>query len=255
LEEPEPTEEFLANSPQGPWIAEIPLHCVIEAWKISRSNGLSEPKEQSARESLPEERPQPTNVPLTEEQLQAAHVTALAPLNGPIYLASYDPAWPRLFEREAERVRAALGERVLLLEHVGSTSVPGLTAKPRIDMLVVVADSSDEAAYIPTMEAAGYVLHIREPEWHQHRLFKGPDTDINLHVLSRGCSEIERMLLFRDWLRTYSADRQLYEQTKRELASRTWKYTQNYADAKAPVVEEILARARAGSKDEAQAHN
>ncbi|HEY7356505.1 MAG TPA: GrpB family protein [Ktedonobacterales bacterium] len=182
--------------------------------------------------------------PLTEEQLRAVQVGELVPLNGPIQLADYDPAWPGLFEREAGRVRDALGQRVLLLEHVGSTSVPGLAAKPRIDMLLVLADSSDEPAYVPPLEAAGYVLSIREPDWYQHRLFKGPDMALNLHVFSAGCSEIERMLLFRNWLRAHPDDRQLYERTKRELARREWKYTQNYADAKTAVVEEILARAR-----------
>ena len=96
---------------------------------------------------------------------------------------------------------------------------------------------------MPALEAAGYVLHIREPEWHQHRLFKGPDTNINLHVYSFGCPEIDKMLMFRDWLRTNDADRQLYERTKRELATKTWKYVQNYADAKTSVVEEMVARA------------
>src|SRR6185437_16090252 len=151
------------------------------------------------------------------------------PLNGQIQLVDYDPAWPRLFEREAARVRATLGDRVLALEHVGSTSVPGLAAKPRIDMLLVVADSADEPAYVPALEAAGYVLRIREPDWYEHRMFNGPETDLNLHVLSQGCPEIGRMLLFRNWLRRHDDDRQLYERTKRELAQRDWKYTQNYA--------------------------
>jgi GrpB-like predicted nucleotidyltransferase (UPF0157 family) len=161
-----------------------------------------------------------------------------------IILVECDPAWPGLFAREAARVRAVLGERARLLEHVGSTSVPGLIAKPIVDMLLAVPDSSDEAAYVPPMHAAGYVLHIREPEWFQHRLFKGPDTDINLHVFSEGCPEIERMLLFRDWLRSNAEARERYAATKRELAQRTWKYTQNYADAKTTVVEEIMAQAR-----------
>jgi len=91
------------------------------------------------------------------------------------------------------------------------------------------------------------VLRIREPDWHQHRLFKGPDTDINLHVFSLGCPEIDRLLIFRDWLRNNDADRGFYERSKRELAKRTWKYVQNYADAKTSVVEEILARARAAN--------
>jgi len=93
------------------------------------------------------------------------------------------------------------------------------------------------------MEAAGYVLRVREPDWYEHRLFKGPDTDVNVHVFPAGCPEIDRMLLFRDHLRANESDRLLYEETKRELAQRTWKYTQHYADAKSAVVEEILSRA------------
>ena len=190
--------------------------------------------------------------PSTEEQIRAAHVGELTPLVGPILIVDYDPEWPRLFEREAERIQAALGERVLLIEHVGSTSVPGLAAKPRIDVLLLVTDSADEPAYVPALEAAAYVLRIREPDWYEHRMFNGLDTDINLHVFSPGCPEIDRMLLFRDWLRSNASDRRLYERTKRELARKDWRYTQNYADAKTAVVEEILARARGNVEEEAR---
>jgi GrpB-like predicted nucleotidyltransferase (UPF0157 family) len=181
--------------------------------------------------------------PLTEEQIQAAWVGEPTVHDAPIELAEYDPSWPELFRREEERIRAALGERVVQLEHVGSTAVPGLAAKPVIDMCLVVADSSDEEAYVPALQAAGYVLRIREPEWYEHRVFKGPDTNVNLHVYSEGCPEIERYLLLRDRLRSNDADRELYERTKRELAQREWKYVQNYADAKTALVEEIIARA------------
>lgn len=181
----------------------------------------------------------------TEEQIQAVRLGGAKPLpGGRIILVEYDPAWPELFEREAARVRTLLGDAVRRLEHVGSTSVPGLVAKPIIDMLLAVPDSVDEAAYVPPLERAGYVLRIREPDWHQHRLLKGPDTDINLHVFSDGCPEIERMLTFRDWLRANPAARELYASTKRQLAQRSWKYTQNYADAKTSVVEQIIAQAR-----------
>lgn len=182
--------------------------------------------------------------PLTEAEIRAATVGELTPLAGPIEIAEYDPEWPRLFEREAARIRSALDDRVLTVEHVGSTSVPGLAAKPRIDILLVVLDSTDEPAYVPPLEAAGYVLRIREPDWYEHRVFKGPDTDVNLHVFSPGCPEIDRMLLFRDHLRRDATDRRLYEQTKRDLARRQWTYTQNYADAKTGVVEGIIARAK-----------
>jgi len=184
-------------------------------------------------------------MPMSEDELRATTIGELKPLDAPIELVDYDPEWPRLFEREAERVRSALGSRVLQLEHAGSTSVPGLIAKPRIDMILVVADSADEPAYVVPLEAAGYVLRIREPDWFEHRLLRGPDTDINLHVFSAGCPEIDRMLLFRDHLRTDEADRELYARRKRELAGQEWKYVQNYADAKTAVVEEILARAAA----------
>lgn len=180
----------------------------------------------------------------TEEQIRAATVGEPSrPVGGRIQLAEYDPAWPALFAREAERIRSVLGALVVRLEHTGSTSVPGLAAKPIIDLTLEVPDSSDEAAYVPPMEAAGYVLRIREPDWHEHRLFKGPDTNINLHVFSAGSTETERMVRFRDWLRANESDRLLYERTKRELAARDWEFVQNYADAKTDVVDEIMARA------------
>ncbi len=185
--------------------------------------------------------------PLTDEQIRKATIGEPRRQDGPIRLAEYDPAWPQQYAREAERIRAALGDRALRIEHTGSTSVPGLIAKPIIDMLLVVANSADEPSYVPALEARGYVLRIREPDWHEHRLFKGPDININLHVLSEGSAEVQRVLRFRDWLRTHPDDRDLYAQTKRALASRNWKYVQNYADAKSEVVEAILVRAMGSS--------
>ena len=167
----------------------------------------------------------------------------LEPPAAPVRVVDYDPAWPEVFRAEAARIRGALGERALLLEHAGSTSVPGLAAKPVIDIVLAVADSSAEAAYASALETAGYRLRIREPEWHEHRLFQGREDRVNLHVFPEGCPEIGRMLRFRDWLRSNAADRDLYARTKRELAQRDWKSVQEYADAKADVVAEILARA------------
>ena len=180
---------------------------------------------------------------MTEGQIREATIGDRRPLGGPIEIVESDPRWPRLFEREAARIKAALVDRLLGLEHVGSTAVPGLAAKPRIDMLLVVADSADEDAYVPALQSAGYSLRIRERNWYEHRVLNGPDTEVNLHVFSSGCPEIDRMLLFRDRLRSNAADRELYQQTKRELAQRSWRYVQSYADAKTAVVEEILARA------------
>jgi GrpB-like predicted nucleotidyltransferase (UPF0157 family) len=182
---------------------------------------------------------------MREDQIRAVTIGELQPLSAPIHIAEYDPDWPERFRREADTIRRVLGDRVLQLEHVGSTSVPELPAKPIIDMLLVLANSADEPAYVPAMEAAGFVLRIREPDWNEHRLFKGPDSNINLHVFSSGCPEIGRMLAFRDWLRVNASDRDLYARTKLELAQKNWKYVQNYADAKSAVVEQIITRALA----------
>lgn len=165
-----------------------------------------------------------------------------------IHLADYDPLWPHLFEREAAKIRAALGDGALRVEHCGSTSVPQLAAKPIIDIVLEVADSTEEDTYVSPLQAAGYRLHRREPDWHDHRLFKGPDTAVNLHVFSSGCPEIDRMLAFRDWLRENPSDRELYEQAKRTLALKEWDITQDYADAKTAIVEEILGRATGRSR-------
>lgn len=155
----------------------------------------------------------------------------------------YNPLWPEVFRIEANRIRTLLGWRALQIEHTGSTSVAGLAAKPIIDVLLVVADSSDEPAYAPILERAGYSLRIREPNWYEHRMFNGPAADINLHVFSSGCPEVNRILSFRDWLRNNAADRDLYERTKRNLAEKEWADVQDYADAKTAVIQGILARA------------
>jgi GrpB-like predicted nucleotidyltransferase (UPF0157 family) len=189
---------------------------------------------------------EPGRAPMTEQELRAAWVGEPPRLTGKIQVVDYDPEWPRLFQREAHRLNEVVGERVVQLEHIGSTSVPRLAAKPIIDILLIVPDSSDEPSYVPDLEAAGYVLVIRGPEWHQHRCFKGPDTNINLHVYSPGCPEIERYLSFRDRLRRHPEERANYQRVKRELSERDWTHVQQYADAKTEVVEAIIARAQAG---------
>jgi len=185
----------------------------------------------------------PEDVAAYDRELARVTIGGPQPLAGRIELAEYDPAWPALYAREERRLRSLLGERAVRVEHVGSTAVPGLRAKPIVDVALEVPDSADEAAYVPDLEAAGYALRIREPEWLEHRLVKGPDTNVNVHVFSAGCDEVERMLRFRDRLRADAADRERYAQAKRELAAREWRYVQQYADAKSGVVADILARA------------
>src|SRR5919112_1389760 len=121
--------------------------------------------------------------------------------SGPIHLASSDPTWPQQYAAVASRIREALGPVAIVVEHVGSTSVPGLAAKPILDVLLLVPDPTDEAAYVPPLEAAGFLLHVREPDWHQHRFLRAHDPEVQVHVFAAGSSEAERMLLFRDRLR------------------------------------------------------
>jgi GrpB-like predicted nucleotidyltransferase (UPF0157 family) len=180
----------------------------------------------------------------TDRDLTRVTVGDVRPLDGPVTLVDYDPAWPARYAALAHAIRRRLGDAVVLVEHVGSTSVPGLVAKPVIDIVLAVADSADEDAYVAALEAEGYVLRIREPHWYEHRMLKGGGTDVNLHVFSAGCPEIDRMLLFRDLLRADPAERDRYAAVKRRLAALRWRHVQNYADAKTAVVEEILSRAR-----------
>jgi len=188
-------------------------------------------------------RPDPTDAEWYKRELARVTVGGARPLAAPIEIRDHDPEWPRRYELEEARIRAALGERAIRIEHVGSTSVPGLPAKPIVDIALEVPGSADEPAYVPPLEAAGYVLRIREPEWLEHRLLKSQDDGVNLHVFSAGCPEVDRMVLFRDHLRADAADREHYAAAKRELAARDWKYMQQYADAKTAVVSEIMSRA------------
>ena len=174
-----------------------------------------------------------------------------ARLDSRVHLAEPDPTWPATGTRLVSGICEALGAAALVVEHAGSTSVPDLPAKPVIDLLLGVADPADEDAYVPALEGAGYRLELREPDWHEHRLLKpGPDVvghdEVNLHVFAVGSEEIDRMLAFRDHLRTDRRDRELYRDTKQELASRTWAFIQDYADAKSDVVADIMSRASTG---------
>jgi GrpB-like predicted nucleotidyltransferase (UPF0157 family) len=165
-----------------------------------------------------------------------------------IRIVDYDPEWPSKFERHARIITGAIGPLIVRIEHIGSTSVPGLAAKPIVDILVVVPDSANEAAYFPQLEAAGYVLRVREPDWNQHRMFRTLDRDVHVHIYSAGCPEIQRNLTFRNRLRSSAGDRRRYEQIKRELAAQDWPDMNAYALAKSEVIETIIAAAQAAGE-------
>ena len=156
-----------------------------------------------------------------------------------IVIVEYDPAWAELYATERARVAAALAQTAQRIEHVGSTSVPGLAAKPIVDVLVVVPDIDDEAAFLRELEEAGYVLRVREPG---HRMVRTPALDVHVHLLGAGDPEIDRMLRFRDRLRASDALRDAYAALKRELSARDWDDMNEYAEAKGPFIERALAR-------------
>ena len=165
------------------------------------------------------------------------------PPESPIDIVDADPTWPAQYDRLANRIHRALGDRVLALEHIGSTSVPDLAAKPVIDIDLTVNDASDESAYVPPLEAAGFVLTIREPRWHQHRLMVATSPRANLHVWSPDSPEAIRHAMFRDWLRDHPDDRRRYADAKRAAAQASnadRETVMEYNLRKQPVVRDIL---------------
>jgi GrpB-like predicted nucleotidyltransferase (UPF0157 family) len=173
-------------------------------------------------------------------------VTDVEIVGGPEALAvglhDHDTTWADVFATHRARITAALAAQAVQVEHIGSTSVPGLAAKPIVDLVVVVPDVTDEPAYLDALLDAGYVLRVREPG---HRLVRTPERDVHVHVYGRGAPAVEDYLLLRDRLRSDADDRALYERTKRELIARRWDDTNDYADAKTAVITAIRERARA----------
>ncbi|MEX2170774.1 MAG: GrpB family protein [Pirellulales bacterium] len=163
--------------------------------------------------------------------------------NWEIVIVDYDSAWPSMYERHAGIIVDALGATLLRIEHIGSTSVPGLAAKPIIDILAVVPDSANEPSYLPKLEAAGYFLRVREPDFFEHRMLRTVARDVHIHVYSPQTPEIPRYLKFRDRLRTDVENRLRYEAVKRRLAKRSWKDMNEYAQAKSEIIERILQAA------------
>jgi GrpB-like predicted nucleotidyltransferase (UPF0157 family) len=184
-------------------------------------------------------------------------VTTVEIVGGPeavhVGLEPYDEGWPAVFAEHHDRIRRALGPGTSSgVEHIGSTAVPGLAAKPIIDVLVTVDDITAEEDHVDRLLAAGYVLRVREPG---HRLVRTPERTVHVHVYEHDAPAVEEYRLFRDRLRADAADRALYEDTKRELFRRQWDDMNDYADAKTEVIEAIRARARAALPPQSWVHN
>jgi GrpB-like predicted nucleotidyltransferase (UPF0157 family) len=167
-----------------------------------------------------------------------------------LYVVSYDTSWPVIFAEHQERIRVALAAIPVDIHHIGSTSVPGLAAKPIIDIVVAVDDITAEEDYLVPLLAAGYLLRVREPA---HRLVRTPDRDVHVHLLEKGDQAVTRHLVFRDHLRLDSHDRELYAHTKYALIRQGFDDMNEYSDAKTDVIAAITARAEAQAKARAQA--
>jgi GrpB-like predicted nucleotidyltransferase (UPF0157 family) len=163
----------------------------------------------------------------------------------PVVVAEYDAAWPESYELVAGQIRDALGAAVVALDHVGSTAVPGLAAKPVIDIDLTVADSADEDSYVPALEAAGFRLTIRERGWHEHRVLVLQQPRVNLHVFSPDCPETIRHAMFRDWLRAHPDDAARYVEAKVAAAAdanAAGEVVMEYNERKQEVIRQIYAR-------------
>jgi GrpB-like predicted nucleotidyltransferase (UPF0157 family) len=158
-----------------------------------------------------------------------------------VALVAYDPSWPDRYATLAGEVRAALGDIVLDIDHVGSTSVPGLAAKDVIDIDLTVADPTQEATYIPALEAIGWRHVVREPSWHEHRGLNRSEPSANLHVFGPDCPETIRHRMFRDRLRSHPDDRQRYEEAKR-AATPGGGHVMDYNARKQDTIREIYDR-------------
>ena len=162
-----------------------------------------------------------------------------------IVLVGYSPEWVVRFDTQHALLVRALGRDARRVDHIGSTAVPGLIAKPIIDIQLSVVDVEDEDTYIPTLLASGFVLRVREPG---HRMVRTPTLDVHVHVCQSGSHWERRHLLFRDWLRHDTNDRESYGELKRQLASQQWADMNAYAAAKGPIIAAITGRAEEWAK-------
>ncbi|MCZ7528085.1 MAG: GrpB family protein [Acidimicrobiia bacterium] len=165
-----------------------------------------------------------------------------------IELVPPDPAWPERFAAEAARIRAALGPLALRIDHVGSTSIPGLAAKPVVDIQISVRTVLPMAPYLAPLERLGYryVPYPDEDGVDRYPFFGRPPERpraFHVHVCETGGYGERRTLAFRDWLRAHPEDAVAYEALKRDLARREWDDPNDYAEAKDPFVLSVLDRA------------
>ncbi len=173
-----------------------------------------------------------------------------------IIIADYDPAWRKLFEEEKTRLLEVIGEYGVDIQHIGSTSVPGLGAKPVIDIQIGVRDLAEIDAYgIEPIVSLGYDYRSEyEAELPFRRYFSknnaaGKRTH-QIHLVEIESDWWERHILFRDYLRAHDSARDAYEQFKRELAPQ-FTNTNDYAEAKTEFIQAMEVKATTWKKEQA----
>ncbi len=164
----------------------------------------------------------------------------------PLEIVAYDTTWPHLFARQAAKLREALGAVALRIDHIGSTSVPGLAAKPIIDVQISVADFEPLDTYCVPLERLGYVFRVDNPE-RTKRYFREPPGQrrTHIHVRRAGSFSEQLALLFRDFVRTHPDIAAEYARLKMDLAQQYRNDRQAYTDAKQPYIYSVVAQADA----------
>lgn len=163
-----------------------------------------------------------------------------------VEVVPHDPRWRQAFQAEAKRVAAALGENAVAIHHVGSTAIPGIYAKPVIDLLVEVRDVTEADGRSPAMESLGYQV-MGEFGIPGRRYFRKDDQEgtrtHHIHAFQAGSGEVERHLAFRDYLIAHPEDAQRYSELKRKLASEHPQSMDAYMDGKDGFIKEMERRA------------
>jgi GrpB-like predicted nucleotidyltransferase (UPF0157 family) len=175
-------------------------------------------------------------------------------VKNPLVIVDYDTRWPKIYEIERARILKAIGSKVVSIEHVGSTAVPGLGAKPTIDILVGVRSLSDAEECIEPLRKIGYeYVPEYEAEIAERRYFrKGPsevpNRHFHLHMVERISNFWQRHILFRDYLRTHPETAQQYYRLKKELAAKHGSNREAYTEAKTSFIESVVAKADSKKK-------
>lgn len=188
----------------------------------------------------------PSAITTTPDVVAPMEMLASRPARRGLHIVDYNPSWVKDFSDLQFRIREALGPVALDVHHVGSTSVPGLSARSVIDVDLVVADPADEASYVPALEAAGFTLYFRQPAYYGHRFLGCQTPDTNIHVYGPNCPDTARHLIFREWLNEHPEDRDKYAAVKREVAAVAEEKSETgnqYGKRKEWVIREILDKA------------